>query len=133
MKPLFLTIWLLLIHLDVIRNLRIVSVFKRSPTYWKTTLLRCAVGFAFNACFLDVFTLRDHFLAGIAQAFVYPFPFDAGMNLARIKEDPLLHMGEKSLPERLLAGKNIVYLWLKFWLFATGIMILFYDEIKLMV
>lgn len=128
MKLLFLTIWLLLIQYDAIRNLRIVIVHKHSPTYWKTTALRIVVGLAFNAAFYQVFTLREHLLAGVCQLFVYALPFDLSMSIPRIKEAPIMHMGTKSLPERLLAGKHIVYLWIKVWLFLTGIMVLYYDH-----
>lgn len=130
MQLVFLTIWLLLIQFDAIRNLRIVIVHRRSPVYWKTTVLRILVGLAFNAAFYQVFTLREHILAGICQAFVYALPFDLSMALPRIKEAPIMHMGTKSLPERLLAGKNIVWLWVKVWLFVTGILILYYDQIR---
>lgn len=122
----FVALWLLLIQLDAIRNLRIVSVFHRSPTYWKTTVIRIVAAVILQACFWHTFTRREHFLTGICQLFVYALPFDLSMSLARIEKAPIMYMGTKSLPERLLAGKHIIYLFLKFMLFVTGLMVLYY-------
>lgn len=127
MKEIAALIWIFLIQCDVIRNLRIVSVFERSPKYWKTTALRIILGAIVNLSF--PFSMRDHFHFAMYQLFVYPFPFDLMFNLARIKKAPLMYMGSKSLPERLLAGKHIVYLSIKVWLVMAGLIVLYYDEI----
>lgn len=125
MKELIITIWLLIISLDVIRNLNIICVRYQTPVYWKTTALRSII--ALIVCIVFAGSVVQFIQIGIALWCTYSLPFDALLNLSRNKK--LLHMGEKSLPERLLAGKHLMYFCLKVWLFVTGICILYYQEI----
>lgn len=142
MKALALTIWLLIILADVIRNMRIIMAEYRTPDYGKTTLLRVVVGSLFNGAFWYIHggvafcfnwwsCSHDHgpwLQIGVMQLFVYAFVFDAMLNFGRGKHQ--LHMGEKSLPERVFAGKHLPYFIVKLWFFLCGLCMLYHEELK---
>jgi hypothetical protein len=127
MKALALTIWIILILIDVIRNIRIIEVDRHVPDYGKTLILRFWVGFVFNAVFLIIDGIHGAWWQiGIMQVLIYAFTFDLFMNFGRARS--FHYMGSASLPEKIFRGKHLVYLFLKFWLFAVGVTVLYYFE-----
>lgn len=118
--------WIIIVGFEILRNYLIIEAEEQRPVYWKSTVLRIAVGFAFwiGGPFMDSRLTWWQWWGMIPMMLLtFWFVFDYGLNLARQKA-PFYYLNpEGSFLDKLQCNYPNTYTWFwwKLMLMAVGI------------